>query len=222
MTDRWRAQTRTNVAGKPVVLVEVQFSRTIICTEDTFEKIHGQMMEARLKEAAEFVKFAMQVPQNQRIFCNLSWTDADQKKFELQPFSTIVQWLDGISSLRIEGDIQQGYKLILTTSDRDIATPLNEQNIPQVIASLYQLKTDAQAEGDTALENICGDADSLIQPLGKLCEDLKAIREHQQKTEQEREEMERTDRELRDVIREPKETVRGDHIDRIERAMRTA
>lgn len=222
MVDRWRAQTRTNLAGHPVVLVEVQFSRTIMCSADTFQDIEGQMREAGLKRTVEFVRFAMEAPREQRIFCNVPWSDAEQKRFELQPFGQIVHMLEGRPSLRIEGDPQQGYRLILATSDRELVTPLDETNIPTVVGSLQQLSADAQTQGDTALETLCDDIQDMIEPLNTLCKDLKAIRDHQQRTEQERERMERTDRELREIMREPKESVRGDQIDKIERTMRTA
>lgn len=234
MADNWRVQTRTDALGQPVVLLEVRFARTIACTPAEFASLKDTIHESGLKEATRYMEFALTCPPDVRPACKTEWADVKARSVNLMTFNKIVQLLLQRPFFRIEGNSSSGFTGVLATSDTETRVPLTIESIPKIVAQLQKLKADAAASNDEGLEGICTGIDGSVGELGKLCHELQEIRDFQEREAQrQQDEIRRAQQRAKaakereeefggHVDRPPKEIMRGDGIDRVERAMRTA
>jgi hypothetical protein len=223
VADKWKASIKT-MGGRAVALVDVEIHRTIYVDMELWEKFSRELTatsDARGGVDGELIGLsgvgtlygdAQDIPEKSRSYVAIPWTEADSSKIGLRKLSTILDWLEGKSYWRIEGDAKSGFTGYLNFGGMDYKYDLSWGNIDNVDALMDTQLAASQAQLDNGLltpdqknlfDNTCNDIKGDI----KWCKERKLEQDRLEK--QQREQREKLQREQeqkeRDKEAEPKQ-----------------
>jgi hypothetical protein len=204
MSDQWKAKVKT-IAGRPVAVVDVTITRTILVDADAYEHIGHLLSSANgdpdvsgLKEVADFYELASQLPPESRRFVIVPWTDAESKKIGLRSFAEILNFFEHRAYWRVEGNAEQGFRGYLNFGGQDRVIDLSESAIPQfkdLLQQTIQEGATAKAAGtitkdqQDAIDNVCSAAgkDSVAcESMYKAFGDMLREKDRQKRMQQEK------------------------------------
>ncbi|RYY76246.1 MAG: hypothetical protein EOO52_01635 [Gammaproteobacteria bacterium] len=219
MSDQWKAKVMT-IAGKPVAMVDVTITRTIMIDADAYEKINGTLRRGEgddksgLSEVADFYQLASTLPPESRQFLVVPWTDAESKKIGLSSFANILRVFEHRVYWRVEGSAAKGFRGIFNIGGNDHITDLSEQALPAFDLQTADTRAEAlksfnageltQDEKDN-VDYICDTfGQTSLNCLGAYQAHAAMLRERDR---QQREQKEREDR-----IRDREMNEKGDYV----------
>lgn len=211
MPDQWKAKVRA-IAGRPVAVVDVTITRTILVDADAYERIGGILSStiaepdvSGLKEVADLYRLVTTLPPESRRFVVVPWTDAESQKIGLNSFARILNFFENRAYWRVEGSAEQGFRGYLNFGGQDRLVDLAEAAIPQFKDLLQQTSQDAAVArvAGTITQDQQDVIDAICKAAGRDsvgCESMYKAHADMLR-EKDRQERERKDRELRDKER---------------------
>lgn len=217
MADQWKASVRT-IDGRPVAVVDVTITRTILIDASAFEHIErllrqGEGDDSGLTEVADFYRLVEALPPDSRRFVIVPWTDAESQQIGLRSLAEIVRFFEGRAYWRLEGSAATGFRGLFNFGGRDRVVDLSESAIPMFQQRVKE--TEADAVKALAAGEITPQQKQVVDALCKRYgEDsvtcLSLYKAHRDMVrEQDRMERERQERELRDKEREKNDSGDG-------------
>jgi hypothetical protein len=207
VADQWKAKV-IDLAGAPLVLLDITITRTIPIDVPTFQNIRGILSEAGEQTIVDFIDLVHTLPQPAWRYITAPWTKADYDKFNMLPMAEIARRFDTSAYWHVEGTAASGFTGVLNVGCVERRFAITQATIPELRTKLVTIKDATQAEVDAGrmtqqqkdfIDKFCDAAEGNIVACGEILDAFAKAQAEKDRQERERQEREARDRERRET-----------------------
>lgn len=207
MADQWKAKV-IDLAGAPLVLLDITITRTIPIDLPTFKRIRGALLESGQKTIVDFIDLVQTLPPDAWRYIVAPWTQADYEKFNMLPMAEIARQFDTSAYWHVEGSASSGFTGVLNVGCVERRFPITKATIPELQAKLASVRDATTAEVNAGrmtqqqkdfIDKFCDSADAHAVACGEILDAFARAQAEKDRQERERQEREAHDRERKET-----------------------